>query len=82
MQKVLKKVYKAEEATEEELLDGVMALGKAHMWMDDRECKACYNKAMEGFVRLLGEDSAKAVGAAYRLIRGPPDEKIAEYRHL
>ena len=41
------------------VLDGVLALGRAYMWMDfGDECCACYKRAKEGFVRLLGEDSA------------------------
>ena len=39
--------------------------------------KACYQRAKEGFVHLLWEDSVKAVGAAFHLVRGSADEKIA-----
>ena len=49
--------------TEEDVLDGVLALGKAYLWMQDPECHDCFRRAKEGFVRLLGEDSAKAVNA-------------------
>eukprot|EP00518_Triparma_eleuthera_P004837 CAMPEP_0182464466 /NCGR_PEP_ID=MMETSP1319-20130603/8660_1 /TAXON_ID=172717 /ORGANISM="Bolidomonas pacifica, Strain RCC208" /LENGTH=512 /DNA_ID=CAMNT_0024664109 /DNA_START=147 /DNA_END=1685 /DNA_ORIENTATION=- len=64
---LLEEAYAAGDGvTEEEVLDGVMALGEAYMWMEEwDECKACYKRAEEGFVRLLGEDSAKAVNAAY-----------------
>ena len=54
------------------------------------ERKTCYLRAKEGFVRLLGEDSAKAVNAAYAVAsqlpsadRGiRPSKRIAEYRRL
>ena len=71
--------------TEEEVLDGVMALGIAYTWVDEwNECRACFRRAKEGFVRLLGEDSAKAVHAAYSVASRLPsdDERIAEYRRL
>ena len=81
-QKVLEKVYEAEEATEEKALDWVMELGLVYMWMDDGECKACFERAKEGLVCLLGENCAKAVHAAYRLVGGSADEMITEYRRL
>ena len=59
--------YEAEKVTEEVVLDGVLALGRAYMWMrkvDD--CKACFEKAKEGFLRLLGEDHAKSVDATFQ----------------
>ena len=45
---------------------------------------ACFRRAREGFVRLLGEDSAKAVNAAYAVASQIPsdDERIAEFRRL
>ena len=70
---------------EDELLDGVVALGDACMWMDEYdECEACSKKAKEGFVRLLGENSAKAVYAAFKVAGQleDEDEMIAEYRRL
>ena len=36
----------------------------------------------DGFVRLLGENSAKAVDATYRLVGGSDDEQIAELRRF
>ena len=61
-QKVLEKAYEAGKLTEEEVLDGILALGQAHMCIDERdECQACFERAKEGFVRLLREDSAKSV---------------------
>ena len=69
---------------EEEELDGVMTLGRAYMWMGDGECKACFKRAKEGFARLIGENSAKEVNAAYMVASLIPsdDENIAEYRRL
>ena len=70
--------------TEEDVLDGVLALGRAYMRMQDPECHDCFRRAKEGFVRLLGEDSAKAVNAACRVAGqlASDDERIAEYRRL
>ena len=85
LQRVLEKAHKAGKVTEEEVLDGVLALGEAHMWMEEwDECGECFERAKEGFVRLLGEDSAKAVDAAYRVASQLPsdDEEIAECRRL
>ena len=62
LQRVLEKPHKAGKVAEEEVIDGVLALGEAHNWMDERdECNECYEGAKEGIVHLLGEDSAKAV---------------------
>ena len=84
LQQVLEKAHKAGKATEEEVLDGSLQLGDAHLWIDEwGECVECYKRAKEGFVRLLGEVSAKAVNAAYKVANQlPPDEQIAEYRRL
>jgi tetratricopeptide (TPR) repeat protein len=48
------------------------------------ECKACYKRAKEGFVRLLGKHSAKAVEAALQVAIQIPsdDERIVEFRRL
>ena len=68
MQKVLEKAYEAGKVSEEEVLDGVLALGRAYMWMDEYyDCGACLKGMKEGFARLLSEDSAKAVEAAYNV---------------
>ena len=57
LQKLLEKAHAAGEANEEEVLDGVVALGRAYVWMGEwDECHACFVRAREGFVRLLGED--------------------------
>ena len=38
------------------------------MWMQEwDECHACFERAKEEFVRLLGEDSAKAVNAVFKV---------------
>lgn len=53
---------------EEEVLDGVMALGRAcNMMREFQVCATCYNRAKTGYVRLLGEDSAKAMDTALAL---------------
>ena len=84
MQKVLEKAYEAGKVTEDELLDGVMALEKAEMWMGTGKSLACFERAQEGFDCLLVEGSAKAVEAAYsvagRTLRG--NEQTAGYRRL
>ena len=48
------------------------------------ECCACYKRAKEGFVRVLGEGSAKALDAAYRVANQTLhfDEKIMEFKRL
>ena len=68
LHKVLVRAYKARKATKEEDLDGILVLVQAYMWVDKGDkCKACFERAKEGFVRLLGEDSAKAVTTAFRV---------------
>ena len=69
---------------EEEVLDGVFALGRAEGKMNIGKSKACYERAKEGFVRLLEENSAKAVKAAFKVASQNPsvDEMITEYRRL
>ena len=53
--------------------------GRAERGMKTGKSKACYQRAKEGFVRLLGEDNAKAVDAAFLfLVGGSNDEKITE----
>ena len=59
------------------MLDGLIALRRAEARMRTGNSKACYQRAKEGFVHLLWEDSVKAVGAAFHLVRGSADEKIA-----
>ena len=60
LQKVLEKAYELGKVTEEAVLDGVLALSEACMWVDEwDECQACFERAKEGFVRLLRENSAK-----------------------
>ena len=71
--------------TEEEVLNGVYELGRAHMWVDEGdECRACYKRTKDGFVRLLREDHAKSVEVTksllYQTMRG--GELIAELRAL
>ena len=67
---------------EEEVLNGVIALRMADMWEGWRDCKACFERAKEEFVRLLGENCAKAVRVTFHLVRGSIDESIAEFRRL
>ena len=43
---------------------------------------ARFERAREGFVRLLRENSAKSVDAAFRLVGGSIDKNIAEFRRL
>ena len=84
----MEKAYEAGEVTEEELLDGFLALGRAYEWMEhwdenvDWESYKYFERAKEGFIRLLGENSAKALNAAYYLVEGSDDEVIEEYRRL
>ena len=48
------------------------------------DCKACYERAKEGFKRLLGGDSAKGVGASFSGTSQiqSAEERIAEYRRF
>ena len=46
------------------------------------DCEACFKRAKEGFICLLGENSTKATLAAYLLVGGTVDEYIVEYRRL
>ena len=85
LKRVLEKAHKAGKVTEEAVLDGVLQLGDAHMRMKQRnECVACFRRAKDGFMRLLGEGSAKAVNAAFKVAGQIPsdDERIAEWRRL
>ena len=59
------------------------------MWVAEsdeecNECKTCFERAKEGFVRLLGEGSPKAVNVAYSITSQLPtdDERIMEYKRL
>ena len=55
--------------TEEEVLDGVLALGKAYARIQEFSgCMYCYERAKQGYDWLLGEDHAKSVEATYGLI--------------
>ena len=68
LQRALQKAWGAEEVAEEEVLDGALKLGEAYGCMKDWEnCRMCYWRAKQGFVCLLGEDSAKAIDAAYHV---------------
>ena len=54
MQQVLEMEHEAGKATEEEVLDGVAALGDPFIKMRNPTCLACFARAKEGFMRLLG----------------------------
>ena len=85
MQKVLEKAYEAGKVSEEEVLDGVLALGRAYMWMGEYDdCEACLKRAKEGFLGLLRENNANAVEAANDIATQllTDDEMIAECRRL
>ena len=51
LRKVLERVYKAGEANEEEVLDGVVLLGDACMWVDEYDeydgCEVCFERAKD-----------------------------------
>ena len=66
------------------MLGGVMALGKAFMWMRNRKCVAYFEMAKEVFMRLLGEDSVNAVNAAHKIAWQIPSHygTIVEFRRL
>ena len=71
--------------TEEEMLDGVFALRKACMWMNDREgLLYCFESAKKGYNRLLGGDHAKGVEVTYALLYETTggDKMIARLRAL
>ena len=67
------------------MFDGVMVLRDAYMLMDKYdECKACFERAKEGFDRLLREKSAKAVDAVCSVAShiSSDDEVTAEFRRI
>mmetsp|Transcript_29758 Transcript_29758/g.59185 ORF Transcript_29758/g.59185 Transcript_29758/m.59185 type:complete len:270 (-) Transcript_29758:124-933(-) len=84
LQTLLERAHAAGEGvTEEEVLDSLMVLGEACMWMQKRARRdACFLRAKKGFVRLLGEDSAKAINAAFMMANLIPSDhtRIAEGR--
>ena len=66
---LLERAHEACKVTEEEVLGGAQALGGAYMCMQQWDrCEAYLEWAAEGFVRLLGADSAKAVRADFTLM--------------
>ena len=72
-----------EGVTEEEVLDRVFALGEACMWMHERDGYLyCFERAKEGFVRLLGKGHAKSVEATFSFLFQTTmgDKRIAEMR--
>ena len=74
-----------EGVTEEEVLDGVYTLGRANNRMRERDhLLYCYERVKEGFMRLLGEDSAKRVAVTKNLLNQTTrcDGRIAEFRAL
>ena len=83
----LDRIFTGNEAGEEvteEVLDGVYALGRVCMWMQEwDECRSCYERAKTGYECLL-PNSAKFVDAALVVASQTlcGDERIAEYRHL
>ena len=82
----MEKAHVAGKATEKEVLDGVLALGRSYMWMDEYDdCEACFKRAKEGFVRLLGADHVKSVDVTKNLLLQTTEddnELIAEFRAL
>ena len=86
MQKVLEKAHEAGKTTDEEVFDGIMTLGGAHVWFREWDkSKACFESAREGFVRLLGEGSAKPVVPVYMVAAAhilSVDERLVELRQL
>ena len=69
----------------EEVTDGIFALGKACMWMREKDgILYCYKRAKDGFVLLLREDHAKSVEVTYSLLYQTMscDERIAELTAL
>ena len=78
-------MHEAGKVSEEEAFDRIMALGKAKLKMKTGEkSKTCFQRAKEGFVRLLGEASAKAVDAACIVANQTlrANEKIVEFKRL
>ena len=85
LRKVLEKAYETGEAREEEVLNGVPVIGDTCMWVDEYdESEACFERAKEWFVCLLGEGSAKVVNAGYSVASQikSDDEQIVEFRRL
>ena len=54
---MLEKEYAVGKVNEEKILDEILALGTAYMWVGKRnECLLHFERASEGFQRVLGED--------------------------
>ena len=71
LQMVLEKAYEAGHVTEEDMLDGAMALGKAHMWSEESTCEEMmpyFRRAKGVFVRLLGKDHAETFKVTQSLL--------------
>ena len=83
---LLERAHEAGEGmTDEEVLDGVLALGRACARMDERDgCLYCFEMAKEGLVQLFGEDHANSVDITYQLViqATEGDGLIAELRAL
>ena len=82
---LLEKAHEAGEGvTEEEVLDGVIVLRRACMWMNDFDgSEYCFVRAKEGYNQLL-PSSAKSVDVACALAMGLSDEDkmMAELRRF
>ena len=83
---LLERVHEASErVTEEEVLNGVLALGNASRMVYDFQAIACHRRAKEGFVTLFEEDHGKSVDATYQLVfqtAKDDNERTAELRVL
>mmetsp|Transcript_13469 Transcript_13469/g.27547 ORF Transcript_13469/g.27547 Transcript_13469/m.27547 type:complete len:472 (-) Transcript_13469:15-1430(-) len=84
LMEILEKEYEAGEVTEEELLDGVLALGRAHNLTMDGLCPAFFERAREGYNRLLGPDHEKTLEAEYSVTSQLRSEKeqVKLYKNL
>ena len=82
---LLEQAHGAGEVAEEEVLDVVLALGKAFNRMgEDNGSKYCFERAKVGYDRLLGKDSVKATEAAFLVASQllSIDETSVEYKRL
>ena len=89
IQELLESRYASDEASEEDILDASAELGNAFMWTSQyTNAWACYERAKEGYTRILGEDHVKTVEADFRVATqtissgGTLEDKIREYRRV
>ena len=70
MQKALEKAYEARKATEEQVSDGVIALGRAEGGTKTRKIKACYQRAKGGVRASAGGGQCQGLWSGFPSYQG------------